>query len=213
MGAEAHSLDQRRSRNGRMWPTDSDASTLHRVNEGHLRVLVATDGSTESVAAIKFAARLIPVDAEVRLLVIVSYSAGVWPVQDGATQARLRHAVEAAARPAREILDMSDLSTSVRYRFGNVAEEILAEIEEWEPRLLVMGRRKRRGLARLIDASVSSRVLRRAQVPMLIAGSTVESTIKSRWSREAGRGEQEEQQVGSGGGSQLTSRLKGTVEV
>ncbi len=173
MGAEVHSLDGRRPGNGRMRPTDLNASNLDR-NQAHLRVLVATDGSTESLAAIKFAAGWIPVDADVRLLVIVSYSSGVWPVTDGATRARLRRAVHAAARPAREILDRAGLSTSVRYRFGNVAEEILAEVEDWEPRLLVMGRRKRRGLERVIDASVSARVLRRTQVPTLIAGSTVD---------------------------------------
>jgi nucleotide-binding universal stress UspA family protein len=171
MRAEVQSLDRRASSIGRLLRTDSDASNLDRHDR--LRVLVATDGSAESVAAIKFAARLIPVDAELRLLVIVSYSTAVWPVVDGATRERLRSAVEAAARPAREILERAGLSASVRYRFGNVAEEILAEVEDWEPRLLVMGRRARRGFGRLLDASVSSRVLRRAQVPMLIAGSTV----------------------------------------
>ena len=178
MRAEVHSLDQRGPTDGRVWPTDT--SNRDRDDETHLRVLVATEGSAESLAAIKFAAGWIPVDAQVRLLVIVSYSSGVWPVTDGATRTRLRRAVDAAARPASEILDRAGLSASVRYRFGNVAEEILAEVEEWEPGLLVMGHRKRRGLARLIDASVSSRVLRRTQVPMLIAGQTVKSTIRSR---------------------------------
>ncbi|HEX2089367.1 MAG TPA: universal stress protein [Actinomycetota bacterium] len=143
-------------------------------------MLVATDGSAESLAALTFAARLIPVDAELRLLVIVSYSTAVWPVVDEATRERLRSAVEAAARPAREILERAGLSASIGYRFGNAAEEILAEVEEWDPGLLVIGHRRRRGLGRLIDASVSSRVLRRAQVPMLIAGQTVKSTIRSR---------------------------------
>lgn len=169
MGAQVHGLDSHRASNGRLTPTDADASNPDRNDETHLRVLVATDGSAESLAAIKFAARLIPVDAELRLLVIVSYSTAVWPVVDGASRERLRSAVEAAARPAREILERSGLSASVHYRFGNVAEEIVAEVEDWEPRLLVTGRRKRRGLGRLIDASVSSRVLRRAQTPMLIA--------------------------------------------
>jgi nucleotide-binding universal stress UspA family protein len=169
--AEVHSPDQRGHTNGRVRPTDG--SNRDRNDQTHLRVLVATEGSAESLAAIKFAAGWIPADAEVRLLVIVSYSSGVWPVTDGGTRTRLRRAVDVAARPAREILDRAGLSTSVRYRFGNAAEEILAEVEEWEPRLLVMGRRKRRGLTRLIDASVSSRVLRRTQVPVLVAGSTV----------------------------------------
>ena len=176
MGGEIHRLDRRLGPLSRM--ESLDAFRLDRNEGTQLRVLVATDGSAESLAATKFAARVMPAGAEVTLLVVMSYSvypsAAISPGYDGAsvTRARLRRAVEAAVRRAREVLERAGIATTVRYRFGNVAEEILAEVQDSKPHLLVMGRRRRTGLARLIDASVSSRVLQRSQLPVLVASST-----------------------------------------
>ena len=56
----------------------------------------------------------------------------------------------------------------VRHRFGNPADEILAEAQEREPDLIVVGRRGLSAPGRWLIGSVSDRVVRHAHAPVLV---------------------------------------------
>jgi nucleotide-binding universal stress UspA family protein len=67
----------------------------------------------------------------------------------------------------RKALEEGDFNVEVSHRFGNPTEEIVAEIGDWNPDLVVMGRRGVHGLERWIG-SVSEHVLHHAKVAMLL---------------------------------------------
>ena len=59
------------------------------------------------------------------------------------------------------------LSVSVHKRFGNPPNEVLAEVDELVPDLVVVGRRGLGRAASLMFGSVSSSLLRHSAVPVL----------------------------------------------
>ena len=59
------------------------------------------------------------------------------------------------------------LSVSVHQRFGNPPDEVLAEVDELVPDLVVVGRRGVGRAASLVLGSVSSSLLRHSAVPVL----------------------------------------------
>jgi nucleotide-binding universal stress UspA family protein len=140
-----------------------------------LKILIATDGSEPVVRACRMVADLrIASGAEVRLLTVVSFSLDpftVWgePLADAGERTKvLQEAVSRAVQEPQSILVAMAADLQVRYRFGNAADEIVAEIEEWIPDLVVMGRRGLNPLDRWLMGSVSERVLRHAAVSVLL---------------------------------------------
>ena len=139
-----------------------------------MKVLVATDGSEPARRACERAVTLLHDDVETRVLTVLSYTAFPYALFPGGElsdeAARVQHAEEAEetnTRDARLIFEKAGFAVSVKGRFGNPADEILAEIDEWSPDLLVMGRRGVRGLERIIG-SVSEHVVRRANISILL---------------------------------------------
>lgn len=142
------------------------------------KILIATDGSAPAIKACRIINEMLPrgAVAQIRLLTVLSYS--LYP--DALADDRLpasdvterRRAVEAAveAAGAEPVRILEDASRKIEFvhRFGNPADEIVAEIEQWDPDLVVMGRRGVHGLERVLG-SVSERVLRRSPSPVLIA--------------------------------------------
>ena len=61
------------------------------------------------------------------------------------------------------------LTVTCQLRVGSPAEELLAFLQETRPALLAMATHGRRGMARLRLGSVTEEVLRRADVPVLVA--------------------------------------------
>lgn len=139
------------------------------------KVLVATDGSDSALRASQVLADLLSGRAaEARLLVVLSFELDPYTLlgeelADAAERTRMvAQAVEEATARPRHVLEAAGRSVSVAHRFGNPADEILEEAEEWAPDLVVMGRRGLSGPARWLLGSVSERVMRHARVPVLI---------------------------------------------
>jgi nucleotide-binding universal stress UspA family protein len=140
-----------------------------------VNVLLATDGSDPALRACQAVASLLTPDRDqVRILTVLSYSlypySGI-PDEPLADEAERERHVEAEVRritdePLR-ILEDAGLGTEVVHRFGNVTEQIVAEINEWRPDLIALGRRGVHGVERLIG-SVSEHVLHNSKVPTLL---------------------------------------------
>lgn len=67
----------------------------------------------------------------------------------------------------RAVFEMIGVDVEVTHRFGNPTDEIVAQIGEWSPDLVVLGRRGVRGVQRWVG-SVSEHVLHHAKVPLLL---------------------------------------------
>lgn len=118
---------------------------------------VALDGSEESTSILQAVAPLArALRAPVTLLSVIQ----------GADLLLLRKSwLEAIA----EKLKKQEVAADLELRVGDAAEEILAFTRERTPDLLAMATHGRRGLDRLRLGSVTEQVLRRSDVPLLIA--------------------------------------------
>jgi nucleotide-binding universal stress UspA family protein len=112
--------------------------------------------------------------AEVRLLVILSFELDPYTLlgeelDDTPERLRMvREAVERATGEVRPVFETAGHQVSVAHRFGNPADEILQEVEEWKPDLVVLGRRGLSAPSRWLLGSVSDRVLHHAHAPVLV---------------------------------------------
>jgi nucleotide-binding universal stress UspA family protein len=82
-------------------------------------------------------------------------------------RAHIAEETEKAVGDVRRILEEAGLSVSVHHRLGNPPDEVLAEVDEVVPDLVVVGRRGLGRAASLVLGSVSSSLLRHSQVPVL----------------------------------------------
>ena len=144
------------------------------MTAARLRILVAVDGSDASLRVCGTLVRLLPPGAEIRLLVVLSFELAPLtllgePLADTPERRRLAHEeVERIAGEPRRLLQEAGCSVSVTHRFGNPADEILQDAEEWQPDLLALGRRGLAGPARWLLGSTSERVVRHAHAPVLV---------------------------------------------
>jgi nucleotide-binding universal stress UspA family protein len=140
-----------------------------------MKVLIAIDGSEPTLRACRIVASLLSPDKDsVRLVTVLSYSdypytkiPGVHLVDEPRREEHERELVHRLTDEPRGIMQEVGLAVGVAHRFGNPTEEIVAEIDEWHPDLLVMGRRGVRGFERVIG-SVSEHVLHHCEVPILL---------------------------------------------
>lgn len=135
-----------------------------------MNVLIATDGSEPVLDACRLAAEILaPGRDRVRLLTVLSYHlfptslvpGEHTPDEDEAAEA-VRDEVESATGAARKALEAARFTVEVVHRFGNPSDEIVAEVDEWRPDLVVLGRRGVRGFERALG-SVSDHVVRRVR--------------------------------------------------
>lgn len=110
----------------------------------------------------------------VRLVTVLSYT--LYPysgvpgeplVDEVEREQHEREEVHRITDEPRKVLEESGFMVEVTHRFGNPTQEIVAEINEWSPDLVVLGRRGVHGLERWIG-SVSEHVLHHVKVPMLL---------------------------------------------
>lgn len=126
------------------------------------RVLLATDGSSHSVAAARYLAQLpLPVDAVVH---VVTVCCDLSSLQETEERARAELAGEAAA----EVVAAGGWQTSSLVRIGDAKRALLAVIEELEADLIVTGARGLGGLGGLVLGSVSQAIARSAPCSVLV---------------------------------------------
>jgi nucleotide-binding universal stress UspA family protein len=143
--------------------------------ERPIRVLAAVDGSEHAERAAQVAAGLLAGRRlEVGLLVVLSFELDPYTLlgeslEDTPERQRAEsHAVESATSAPKGIFEAVGARVEVRHRFGNPADEILAEAHKREPDLIVVGRQGLSAPARWLIGSVSDRVVRHAHAPVLV---------------------------------------------
>lgn len=135
---------------------------LSAIGNGHMKILLATDGSEHST----FAARTVaespwPEGTEVRVMSMVNplvYSIEEIGLHDGGGTNRAHRAI----RDAAQLLAGAGVKTSAEVVAGRPDRRIAQEAKEWGADLIVVGTEDRRGFRRLLRGSVSERVASRA---------------------------------------------------
>lgn len=146
-------------------------------------VLVATDGSEQSLKAARYLRDLldpasvekISIIAVVRPLAAVPFASDFGEEDHAARQAEAdptgysfqRAAREAVDRVAREVGDMTqNVETTVRA--GTPADQIIRAADELEADLIVIGGRGKGAMEAIVLGSVAYRVLHHAPCPVLV---------------------------------------------
>jgi len=121
------------------------------------RVLLASDGSEQSVAAAEgLAARPWPEGSEFRIVTVEE----PWLIRP----ASVIHNVETVER----VLVSAGLTATVAALSGNPKEVILEEAKKWNADLIVVGSHGRRGIKRLLLGSVSEAVAMNAHCSVVV---------------------------------------------
>lgn len=141
------------------------------------RVLVATRGSEPALRACRIAAELLPREATVvRLLTVLPeelypnpYTIAGKDMSDMRERLEnVRVAAESALAEPRRIFEEAGHAVETSYRYGNPPREILNEIEDWKPDLMVMGWWRAKVPERLVTGSIFERVMGHTDVPVLM---------------------------------------------
>lgn len=81
---------------------------------------------------------------------------------------RITEVVEQSLLEPRRIFEEAGHNVELYHRFGDAADEILSEIRDWQPDLVVMGRWWAHAPERWVRGSIFERVMRHADVPVLV---------------------------------------------
>ncbi len=153
--------------------TRTEGATPHRI-------LALTDGSPESLAAVRVAAGLAKsTPYELRILHVAGLSEYPVLIAEADVEVaddRGQLILGEAAHVARSL----GVDAEVVLRHGPAVTQILRYTREWPPDLIVMGTRGRTGARRILLVSVSASVARRTQVSVIFVHSTGVTTHSSR---------------------------------
>ncbi|HSE25024.1 MAG TPA: universal stress protein [Pyrinomonadaceae bacterium] len=134
---------------------DDRKNTLHSGR----RVLLATDGSPTSIAAVQaLAERPWPTESEFKILSVEE----PWLIKTSGLQP------QQAVDSAEQVLASAGLKASGEVRSGNPKELILKEAREWGADLIVVGSHGRRGFKRFLLGSVSETVAMNAHCSVVV---------------------------------------------
>lgn len=161
-------------------PLVNSADVAPRQAADSHRVLIPVDGSEYALQAVKHVASRAPVTAglDVHLLHVrtpLSKHVG-WFVNKDNREAWHRDMATRSMRSARELLDQHRIPYSVHVDVGPRAEVITREAERLKVDRIVMGTARKNSLTRMVEDSVSSKVLDSASVPVeIVVGKTTSS--------------------------------------
>lgn len=139
-----------------------------------MKMLVATDGSKNSLRAVKFAARLLGRLAEGGSITLISVHDDVALrharrfVGKEAVDDYLRELSEQDLAESRRLLDKAGVPHDMIIRTGHVATEIVDAAERGKFDLLVLGSKGRSALKDLLIGSIAKRVSELSKVPVLL---------------------------------------------
>jgi nucleotide-binding universal stress UspA family protein len=122
-----------------------------------MRILLATDGSAPADLAVAWIAGRPWADEAVVRVVAIDDAYG-----------EERHALEASLERASGQLQEAGLAVEACLMAGRAASLLLAEAEKWRADLIVVGSRGRGRVTSLLLGSVSTEILERARVPVLV---------------------------------------------
>lgn len=132
------------------------------IGNGHMKILLATDGSEHSRAAARAIARQPwPEGAEIKVMSMVNpvvYSMEEIGLLKGGGTNRAHKAIGDAA----EIMKKTGARIMGEVIADRPVKRIINEAREWGADLVVVGTRDRRGIRRLLSGSVSERIASRA---------------------------------------------------
>lgn len=153
------------------------------------RVVVATDDSEPSEAAIEIAFRLPPEDRRKLVFCCVAdvdhaADAGPGTSDDPTLGNRLTARAQTVADRARTLALARGITAESRVLEGNPSEALNAAAEQEEADLIILGSHGRRGFERLLLGSVAESVVRTAAVPVLVVPHSVIVGITARKDRK-----------------------------
>ncbi|CAB3782990.1 Universal stress protein/MSMEI_3859 [Paraburkholderia caffeinitolerans] len=164
------------------------------------RIMIAVDDSNASKQAVRFAARVAPRDADVRIVCAVgqprswqaggAYTAGDAWLRESLAAARqeLRQEAENTLEQAVAAFDGQVASVSghvlnLTGESGAVVQALSAAASEWRADLLVVGARHQGRVKRWVDGSVSAALAVSAPCPLLVVPAEYEACDAPRFTR------------------------------
>lgn len=139
-----------------------------------MKLLVATDGSKNSLRAVKYAVQLLERMSQAGSITLISVHDDVALrharrfVGKQAVEDYLRELSEQDLADARKLLDKAGITHDMIIRTGHVASEIADAAERGKFDLLVLGSKGRSALTDLLIGSVAKRVAEMSKVPVLL---------------------------------------------
>ncbi len=132
------------------------------------RILLPTDGSRGNTLAVDQALELAETTgADLHVFFVVEDLAYAPEMMDGQVQAKLRQIGENAIEDIRERADELGVHLETAIEDGIPHREILAYADDNDCDLIVMGTHGRSGLDRYLLGSVTERVVRTSDIPVL----------------------------------------------
>ena len=155
------------------------------------RVLVATDGSEASEAAVETAFRLPPEDRGTLIFCSVTNVDHVSDSESNALERdeptlgnRLTAQAGTIAGRAQELALARGVAAESRVLEGDPSEALVAAAVQEQVDLIILGSHGRRGIQRLLLGSVAETVVRKAPIPVLVVPISVSVGITAKASRQ-----------------------------
>lgn len=149
-------------------------STPFTPTEIPMKILIAVDGSSSALRAVKHAVVLAGqlLEKPHITLVTVHDDAGLRHLgkylPKGGLEDYFREISERDLKPARKLLDKADLPHDMVIKIGHVVEQILNTANSGKFDLLILGSKGRSGLSDLVLGSVAQRLCALARQPVVL---------------------------------------------
>lgn len=148
-----------------------------------MKILIATDGSSFSDAAVRAVARRPwPTGSEFQVLSIMEHNlidsmgSANYAIKWHDLQQSVHDAIEKIASSSADILKSEGHKVSYKVREGNVAEQITDEAKEWGADLIVVGTHGLSGIKRFLLGSIAQKVAHHAPCSVEIVRSSEPTT-------------------------------------